>query len=102
MLKIYTLYYAMNVDSALDMLKNFKPSDVPDLILLDLNFDRQNKQGIDFLKEFNKLQPSHTAGIKVMILTAFAGFKEVKEFETDFLKTEIIQKPFLVQKLLSS
>ena len=95
------LYYAMDVDSALDMMRSFKPNEMPDLILLDLNFDRQEKQGVDFLKEFNKLEPAGNSETKVVILTAYSGFKEVKDFIHDFSITEIIQKPFSVEKLMA-
>jgi CheY-like chemotaxis protein len=96
-----SLYYAMDVDSALDMLKSFKPDDAPDLILLDLNFDRQKKQGIDFMKEFIAMGPLHLAGTTVMVLTAFAGFKEMKNISAYFSRTAIIEKPFSVEKLMA-
>ncbi len=96
-----SLYYAMDVDSALNMLRSFKTSEVPDLILLDLNFERQSKQGLDFLKEFEKLYAGLDTQTKITVLTAFKGFQEAKVIARDFSHTAIMEKPFSVEKLIS-
>lgn len=93
------LIFADSVDKALDMLRNCNPADVPDLILLDLNFDRQTKQGIDFLNEFWKQKKTYPQEVKVMVLTAFAGFEELCPIQKMFPETEILQKPFSLEKL---
>lgn len=96
-----SLYYAMDVESGLNMLKAFKPGAVPDLILLDWNFDRQKKQGVDFLKEFEKLYPANSNGPRLIVLSAYLGFNDTEALTKDFGEVEIIEKPFTLEKLVA-
>lgn len=95
-----SLYYAMDVESGLNMLKAFKPGETPDLILLDLNFERQKMHGMDFLKELVKLYPVINSGPKVIVLSAYLGFNDSEAITKDFFGVEIIEKPFSVEKLV--
>ena len=97
-----SLYYAMDVDSALNMLKAFNPEQIPDLIILDMHFERQDKQGLDFLREFKTFQQARDHEIKIMALTAFAGFIDVKTFARDFAQTPMLKKPFSVENLIAA
>ena len=96
-----SLYYAMDVESGINMLKAFKPDETPDLILLDLNFDKQKMQGMDFLRELTKLYPAVNTGPKVIVLSAYLGFNDSEAITKDFLGVEIIEKPFSVEKLVA-
>lgn len=93
------MLYANSVDSALNMLRDSSPATLPDLILLDLNFDRQTKQGIDFLKEFGKLSLPSGSRIKVIVLTAYAGFRDIRSITNEFSVTAILEKPFTLDKM---
>jgi len=93
-----SLYYAMDVESALSMLRAFKPAEMPDLILTDLNFEKQKKQGLDFLREFSELYPLNN-GPKVVVLSAYLGFNDREAITKACFAAEIIEKPFSVEKL---
>jgi CheY-like chemotaxis protein len=95
-----TLYYAMDVDTAMQMIKAFPPSEAPDLILLDLHFNRKKKQGIDFLQEYGALGADQNPGVKVIVLTAYAAFKDGHALKKDFSNMEILEKPFSVEQLM--
>lgn len=95
------MFFAMDVDSGMAMYKSFKPEDRPDLILLDLSFGRQGRHGIDFLKEFRALPSQTTAGTEVVVLTAYAKHPEGAELNNKYQGVKVLEKPFLVEKLLS-
>ncbi len=95
------LFYAMDVDSGLEMFRSFKQELRPDLILLDLNFDRQGKQGIDFLIEFQKMEEESVMPTGVIILSAFSVYNEVQVLRKIHPVLKFIEKPFSVEKILS-
>lgn len=96
------LFHAMDVDEGLDMLMYFDPADVPDLILLDLNFGMQQKQGANFLREYDALPEACRAGTKtIVVVTAYAGFSGEHSFTKDLPPIKIIEKPLTEEKLLS-
>ncbi len=95
-----SLFYAMNVDGALKMLRSFKKEEMPDLVLLDLHFDRQEKQGKDFLKEFKTLVAEQNVSTKVVALTAFSSFSDTRNFANDFSNIRVLKKPLSIEMLL--
>ena len=96
------LFFAMDVDSGLNLFKSFTNDQKPDLILLDLNFNRQQLQGIDFIKEFEKLPKESISSTEVMLLTAFSGYDEGKLMREKYGVLKMVEKPFTVEKILAS
>ncbi len=95
------LFFAMDVDSGLKLFKSLSNEEKPDLILLDLNFSRQHRQGIDFLTEFLKLPKETTASTQVMIVTAYMGHQEGKTLNEKHAGLKMVEKPFTVEKILN-
>ena len=93
--------FAMDVNGGLNMLKNSALEKLPDLILLDMHFERQEKQGPDFLNEFKTLRSTFKKEIRIIVLTAFVGFIDYKQFAKDFPDTSILKKPLSLEKILS-
>lgn len=94
------IYHAKSVDCALDMIKGFSLAEMPDLVILDLHFERQEKQGKDFLKEFRTLFPGQSASAKIIALTAFSTFSDVNNFVKNFSHIPVLKKPFAVEMLM--
>ncbi len=94
------IFFAMDVDSGIKMLKSFAPSEMPDLILLDLFFKNHYKQGADFLSEFAKINFGIIANTKIKVLTAYADYRDAKGLHHKFPNTEILEKPFSLEKLM--
>ncbi len=95
------VYFAMDVDSGMAMYKSFKPEEKPDLILIDLCFNRQQKQGADFINEFNLLPKEVTQGTRLMVLTSFSGYNEGLSLNKNQLGIILLEKPFEAEKVLA-
>jgi CheY-like chemotaxis protein len=95
------LYYALDIESALSMLKSFKSTDLPCLVLLDLNFGKQKKQGLDFMMEFATLYPGGPNNPKVLGLSAYTAFRDVTRIKKNFPDLSIIEKPFSIGKMMN-
>lgn len=104
MLKRYkpsiSLLHAIDVNSALNVLNFFKPVKDSYLILLDIKQDKQNNPDVNCVKQFKSLLPEHHSETKVILLTANSRFEEKKEMIEKVSFTEVIEKPFSMEKLI--
>jgi len=95
------ILHAMDVDSGLNVLRSFRQSEMPDLVLLDLYFNRHFRQGRDFLHEFHRMPKTITCGTKIKVLSAYTNPEIIAGLEKDFGKMHVIEKPIAAYHLIT-
>jgi len=95
-----SVYHAMDVDSGIDMYKSFKTPALPNLILLDLYFERQHKQGKDFIAEFQQLHKEIISRTRLIVLTALSFYNEGQEHYEKNAEIIMLPKPFTINKIM--
>ncbi len=84
---------------ALEYLKNVETNNVnkPNIIFLDINMPAMN--GWEFLKEYVKLKPSITNGIKIFLVTTSSSPKDIEGAKSNNLVNGLIRKPLSISKI---
>lgn len=85
-------------DEAIQYLKQISaPSEAPSLIFLDLNMPE--KDGFDFLKEYDELEPTLKSAIRVVVLSSSISQDDITKASTNPNVIRYLNKPLSVKYL---
>ncbi|HEX5001229.1 MAG TPA: response regulator [Bacteroidia bacterium] len=81
----------------LDMLKKAAPSELPELIFLDIRMPEMD--GFQFLEEFEKLGEAITRHCKIILLSTSDTFKDLNRANKNKLVRRFLNKPLTSEML---
>jgi len=90
------LFFA-NGKEALNFMQVNEASELPDILLLDLNMPVMN--GWNFLENFNKLAPQLQKNIGIYLVSSSIWQEDIKRAQQIELIKEFISKPIFKEKL---